>query len=296
MLELFTENAPIHRPPYNNRNLIDYSMLRQLKCNVYMKNFAIRYVSSGTELYALNGNKYFVNKNEYILANKFCEGFISIDSKEYVKGLCIDVSPILLSETLASYIQPGTTVPDVELDTYFNTPYFFENKYKAGETRLGALLKQVVSKIESGCQNDLNFNQEFYYTVSEMLVMDHIPVFKQLQKITSIKTTTKKDLYRRLCKGREWIDANFLLPFEVNAVATHSGFSEYHFFRLFKLAFGISPYQYILKKRLAHAYAILQTERLQVSDVSLLCGFANVQGFSKVFKKHFGIQPSKLHE
>jgi AraC family transcriptional regulator len=78
----------------------------------------------------------------------------------------------------------------------------------------------------------------------------------------------------------------------METVAAECGLSEYHFFRLFKAIFAISPHQYLIRKRLDYAYYQLKNGLSNVSDAAVHSGFADIFAFSKSFKKHFGLSPS----
>ena len=121
---------------------------------------------------------------------------------------------------------------------------------------------------------------------------DHIPVFRQLQSVSSVKPVTRKDLLRRLTKGKEYIDTHFILPLQVDDIARECGLSEYHFYRLFKNVFGISPHQKIVQNRLTYGRHLIKHKYASVSDAALASGFSDVYAFSKSFKKHFGFSPS----
>jgi AraC-like DNA-binding protein len=139
-----------------------------------------------------------------------------------------------------------------------------------------------------------NFNIEFFYACSEKIIADQIPIFKQLQSIPTVKATTKKELYRRISKGKEFIDAYFLSPLTVGTVAKAACMSEYHFFRIFKSVFNLSPNQYLIQKRLEYGLSILQQDKNSVSIAAIEAGFSDIHAFSKAFKMHFGYSPSAV--
>lgn len=90
-----------------------------------------------------------------------------------------------------------------------------------------------------------------------------------------------------------FIDAYFNQSLTVNAVAQEASMSDFHFFRLFKSTFGLSPHQYIIKQRLHHAKVLL-SEGQNITETAFSCGFPDVYSFSKSFKKYFGIMPSQF--
>jgi AraC family transcriptional regulator len=72
--------------------------------------------------------------------------------------------------------------------------------------------------------------------------------------------------------------------------------SEYHFFRIFKKAFGISPYQYLIDVRLNWAFQQIKQQQQSISSIAHETGFADLSSFSKAFSKKFGFPPSKWSE
>jgi len=270
--------------------LINFSTLSELNCVAPFRSFSIKYVTSGVEKYYVNGRAYTIKEGSYLLANHFSEGNVEIDKT--VKGICIDIAPDLLSEVVASYRRSDTPVSDPGLDIFFNSCDFLENKYECSQTNVGSMLKTVEREAISDPQNKHDFTREFYFGLAENILLDHIPVYRQLQSISSVKPATKKDLYRRLMRGKEFIDLFFIKNISVADVAKESGMSEYHFYRMFKSAFGKSPLQYIIGKRLIRGNDLLKRHQMSVTDVAESTGFSNVQAFSKSFKKYFGSSPS----
>ncbi|MDD3213786.1 MAG: AraC family transcriptional regulator [Eubacteriales bacterium] len=69
--------------------------------------------------------------------------------------------------------------------------------------------------------------------------------------------------------------------------------SKFHLSRKFKLATGLSPYQFIRSKRLLKARGLLQ-EGMSVTDVCHECGFSDYTNFIRAFKSQFGISPGRF--
>lgn len=274
--------------------LINFSLLKEIYCEAPFRSFSIKYVCNGKEKYIVNGNKYNVHGGQYLLANHFSEGFVEIGDP--VKGICIDVAPDLLSEVVASYRRPDTEIPDQRLDTFFNSHDFFENQYDSGKTFVGELMRKLDSDLTKDHLLHPDFTREFYFNLAERIVADHIPVFKELHSTHSVKSSTKKELYRRILISKEYIDNNFRREISIAMLARESRISEYHFYRNFRLVFGISPLQYIIRKRLLLGYDLMKIHRTTISETAVLCGFSDVYSFSKAFKKYFGYPPSQFNQ
>ncbi|MBL0047832.1 MAG: helix-turn-helix transcriptional regulator [Bacteroidetes bacterium] len=272
--------------------LINFSLLQEIKCAAPFRSFSIKYVSNGIEKYNVNGNIYNIKSGEYLLANHFSEGIVEIDKA--VKGICIDVAPDLLSETVASFMRPDTPVADILLDTFFNTPDFLENKYSVKNTNVGKFLQNLDAATSSNMQESISFNREFYYKLAECVIADQLPIYQQLQMVSGVKASTRKELFRRISTGKDFIDNYFKLPIETSAIAKECGMSEYHFYRVFKAVFGISPHQYIIQKKLFYAKKRVQHSEQSLTEIAVEAGFSDVFALSKSFKQLFGFPPSFL--
>jgi len=97
-------------------------------------------------------------------------------------------------------------------------------------------------------------------------------------------------LYKRVVDAKLFIENNFHLPLVLDAVAKKACFSKFHFSRLFKESFGLSPNQYLTEVRIKKAKELL-SQKVSVSDVCYQTGFQSIPTFSNLFKRHTGLSP-----
>lgn len=293
MPHVFTDTTARSTVLPQNSCLINYSVLTEFYSPNPFRSFSIKYVAEGSELYSVNGKKYLIKDRQYLLANRFAEGCVEVDSKKPVKGICIDLAPCILSEVVGSCLRPDTAMCDPGLDTFFNTCAFMENRYSATGTQVGYILRKLESHLAANPSAESDFSEEFYFRISEALIADHIPVLKQLRSIKALKQETKKDLLRKLYIAREFMDTSFLANLSIETIAREAGISEFHFYRLFRHAFGTTPHQYLIQRRLEHSLHMLKQGETSISTVAIASGFSDIFGFSRSFKKQFGFPPSQ---
>ncbi len=65
-----------------------------------------------------------------------------------------------------------------------------------------------------------------------------------------------------------------------------------HFSREFRQAFGESPHQYLLTRRLERAAALLRTTDWSVADICVAVGLTSVGSFTTSFGRMFGLSPT----
>jgi AraC-like DNA-binding protein len=74
-------------------------------------------------------------------------------------------------------------------------------------------------------------------------------------------------------------------------MAAVAGATEHHFVSVFTKAMGLSPHQYVLRKRIERAQILLQDAQWTIADISKLVGFQTHEHFSKVFRRLVGVTP-----
>lgn len=272
-------------------NILNYSIYTHLSAAFPIRRFAIKYVVEGTETYTINGHKYMVHAGSYLLANQYAQGQVYMESKKPVKGICVDIAPHLMSQAVASFMRPDTSVPDLALDTFFDSADYLENQYTANQTHVGADLRILAHKLSEQPDLHREVPDELYFTLAEHIVADHIPIIKQLQQVPAIRQHTRKELYRRLCKAKEYMQGTFTQSPAIQEIARYANLSEFHFFRLFKQVYGITPHNYLMQLKLNYASQLLKESGLSIAETAALSGFSDVFAFSKAFKKRRGVTP-----
>ena len=79
---------------------------------------------------------------------------------------------------------------------------------------------------------------------------------------------------RHLLRAKDLADARYFEPLDVDDLARAAGLSRAHFSREFRRAFGESPHQYLLTRRLERAAALLRTTDRSVADICFSVGLA----------------------
>jgi AraC-like DNA-binding protein len=96
----------------------------------------------------------------------------------------------------------------------------------------------------------------------------------------------------RLRRVRDRIDREYAQPLDVEALARDAHMSAGHFSRQFRLAFGESPYSYLMTRRIERAMALLRRGDLTVTEVCFEVGCSSLGTFSTRFTELVGMPPS----
>jgi AraC-like DNA-binding protein len=96
----------------------------------------------------------------------------------------------------------------------------------------------------------------------------------------------------RLRRIRDRIDRDYAEPLDVEALARGEHMSAGHLSRQFRLAYGESPYSYLMTRRIERAMALLRRGDLSVTDVCFEVGCSSLGTFSTRFTELVGVPPS----
>ena len=103
---------------------------------------------------------------------------------------------------------------------------------------------------------------------------------------------TAQPLSRHLLRARDLADTRYAEELTVADMARAAGLSLSYFSTAFKRAFGESPHQYLLTRRLERAAALLRVTDWSVADACFAVGWGSVGSFTASFSRVYGCSPT----
>lgn len=105
-----------------------------------------------------------------------------------------------------------------------------------------------------------------------------------------------QELSRSIRLVVDWLDEHLGDVLSVTELAEISGLSESHFRQRFHQEMGISPSDFIARRRVLKAKSLLKTTDLSITEIAFRLGFQSSPYFAAVFKKLTGHTPSQFRE
>lgn len=96
-------------------------------------------------------------------------------------------------------------------------------------------------------------------------------------------------------RALDLIEARFAEPIGLDELARAAGLSVRHFTRAFRATVGCSPHQYILRRRIDHAKALI-LQGLPLADAAGRCGFSDQSQLTRIFARHTGTTPGRFRD
>ena len=100
-------------------------------------------------------------------------------------------------------------------------------------------------------------------------------------------------LARHLLRVRDLIDRAYAEQLDIAALSRSASVSPAYFSRSFKAAFGETPHQYVMSRRMERAKALLRSGTMSVTEVCLAVGFTSLGSFTTQFRRFVGASPTE---
>jgi AraC-like DNA-binding protein len=136
--------------------------------------------------------------------------------------------------------------------------------------------------------------EDQFHILAERLLLAQADVRRQIANVPAVRSATREELYRRLCRGRDYLHACFADPLPLGAVAREACLAPHHFHRLFRAVFGRTPHAYLVGLRIDRARTLLKVTDQSVREICLEVGFESLGSFSALFRRVIGIPPARF--
>ena len=302
-MKIFDYFVELHKPESNpaylealgKQNIIFLACSKSENHKNHRSTTSFKYTFQGKEFYHFNQRLLATDPGHYLLVNEGLEYESIIRSDDNVESFTIFFSPDFLRKALACHIQPE----DKLLDN-FNNPvntenlYFFEKLYPVSQA-MCLLLYKIRFEIK-GKNTSLLALQEDMHQLAFLLLEAHRQSIQESKNISAVKLSTRIELYKRVNHAKDYLLSCFKENIDLASLAQTAQMAEFHFLRVFKDVFGITPHQFLTEVRLEQAQNLLKSKYLPISEIAFQSGFDNLSSFTRLFTKRIGVSPSRYKE
>ena len=256
----------------------------------------------GNSLCEVDGFTRQISPDTYFISNRSQPYTLQIKKGEPAETFNIHFGEYFAESVLNALLTPADRILERgrQQDVSF---YPFFNQLHRRDDHINSVVDRILQAHgENGADSHrehgvdrLLFEQQLTHLLGYLLQQQR-DVSAAMNKLPPVRMSTRVELYRRLSRSIDYIHANVGEKIDLQDLSAASLLSKYHFLRLFKLAFGLSPYQYIQDLRIEKARGILSKTTLPVADLAYSLGFDNPQSFSRLFFQRLGLYPTHYRE
>jgi AraC family transcriptional regulator len=251
--------------------------------------YAMKIVFSGREECVTGSRNLNVYQDTFTVLNKGTQYLSRINSEQPVYLLSILFDPKFLGSVYNAY----TNTLEQQLNdpyTINQSPTFIETIYPLhGDLKIN--ITNLKNKLEAGLQNEMLINEYLYHCLINYYGIYQKEIIDRSEKLDFVKKGTRLEIMKRLAIAREFISNNYDRDITFDEISKACCLSGTHLLRRFKEAYGISPFNYLMRIRLSRASCLLADTNYPVRQIVGMVGFECPSSFARLFKKNFSTQP-----
>jgi YesN/AraC family two-component response regulator len=236
----------------------------------------ISYILSGSSTYNVENTKFQAKKGDLFLFNPgvYHNEIANINTSE----LHIGFNKVMLNGLPANFMLPTSASSLVKLVKY--------------EAEFISCVNQIILEQER--------QEPGYELVLKTLVMRLIIILlRELHREEggtynykcSFESSEKANIVHTITS---YMKEHYNEQISLDKIAKNTYLSPIYISKIFKEETGDSPINYLINIRLNRAKELLEEGQLSIKAIAKFVGYEDAYYFSKLFKKHFGIPPSKI--
>jgi AraC family transcriptional regulator len=278
-------------------NAIVWGRAKQYHVAEFPGPLSIKTVLRGSAVWGTREAERLVDSGSYLVLNAGRQYSLTVDARETVETFCLffrngsveDVHRVEGGDPVKLLDEPFAEAEASSNGCGRAPVEFFETLHKH-DAVVSPLVRGMYLRVKEKTATQ-GWLEDQFLAVAKALLNVRADAQKQARRIPAKKLSTRVELYRRLLRGKDYLDSFFGGEVRLDRVASVACVSPYHFHRLFREVFGETPNQYLQRRRLANAQELLTSTERTVTDICLEVGFESMTSFSALFRRTYGCSP-----
>jgi AraC-like DNA-binding protein len=265
---------------------------RALETAMAPRPLTIATVRGGVETYSSGRRKMAVNDDTFLILNEGKPHSSVLRAEADVETFRILFRADLVDDVLGALVQPTDRLLERE-SPQAGFSFEFSEGLQPHDRLVSPVLKYIRQHALTGSDDSLWFDEQIGYLLERML-MTHRAVVRKVQALPCARMETRRELHRRVSLAVDHIEACFDQPLSLDSLAKVACLSKFHFQRAFCALLGLTPRDYLQRKRALAAKRLLATTELSASEIALRVGYASRTSLTKQVRRWTGAAPGQL--
>jgi len=269
-------SAPVEmRPWFNSRwgreNCIIWGRAKRARFGPCAHGLSIRAVWGGEERCQFDGRTVAVDDDSFLILNPGQLCSTTIRANHAVESLTICFQPTLVSQVYCDADLPLEQALERGGDLEHSAD-FIEN-LQAHDGTVSPILRFIRAHLWRGVVDEHWYEEQMVFLLERMRIHNR-KVLQHIDQLALIRPATRREVYRRVSLATDYLLTHYVEGTDLSTLAGMAYLSKFHFLRLFRLIHGVTPREYLQRKRLDAALRLLATTQLSIKEVAAAVGFA----------------------
>ena len=277
---------------WGRENCIVWGRTRRSKFGPRTHSLSIRAVWGGEERCQFDGRTVAVDDDSFLILNNGRVCTTQIDAPQPVESFAIYFGPPLVERTYGAMtlsIEKALEHGDAVVE---RSAEFLES-LQPHDKLVSPVLRFIRLHVLRGVDDEAWYDEQLNFLLERMLA-HRDGLIERIDALELIRTSTRREIFRRVSLATDYLHSNYRQPIDLESLGKAACLSKYHFLRLFTRVHGITPHQYLLRKRAKTALRLLQTTPLDVCEIASSVGFAQRHALLRQMRRWTGLSPREI--
>jgi AraC family transcriptional regulator len=277
---------------WSRENCIISARSRQCEFPLFQQRLSIKAVWGGREDCFVDGRRICLDDDTFMILNEGRIYASRLHSRSPVSTFSIFFRPHMAEEVLSamrSSPEHALEHPGMKSDA----PVAFSEHVRRHDKQITPVLNYIRHHVDYGLAEEPWYEEQLHFLLQRMLVA-HNDDLRQADLIPAARAATRKELFRRVGLGADFINTHFAEPIGLEEIAAASRLSPYHCLRVFKVVYGHTPNAYLTQKRVLVAERLLRNSSAQIDEVAANVGFRSRTTLFRHMRQFRGQSPSTI--
>jgi AraC family transcriptional regulator len=277
---------------WGRENCIVWGRTRRSKFGPRTHSLSIRAAWGGEERCQFDGRTVAVDDDSFLILNNGRVCTTQIDAPQPVESFAIYFGPPLVERTYGAMtlsIEKALERGDAVVE---RSAEFLES-LQPHDKLVSPVLRFIRLHVLRGIDDEAWYDEQLNFLLERMLA-HRDGLIERIDALELIRTSTRREIFRRISLATDYLHSNYRQPIDLESLGKAACLSKYHFLRLFTRVHGITPHQYLLRKRAKTALRLLQTTPLDVCEIASSVGFAQRHALLRQMRRWTGLSPREI--
>jgi AraC-like DNA-binding protein len=289
-------NAAFRREFYRRwgkENSIVAGKSRRAEYSRYRQTLSIKAVSNGTEHYYLDRRRLSVTDETYLILNEDQEYSSVLEAPREALSFCIFFRPGMAGELASASRMSTSRALDAGFDPGMRRLEFAEH-LRRHDSCVSPVLRYIRHHLHSGVADAGWYEEQFEYLLGRMIRNEQALTLLP-ERVACMSKAKRRELMRRLHWSTDYMHSNLHRELTLSDLARAAHLSSYHYLRLFRQVFEMTPMAYLRKQRTQRALALLSATSLEIQEIADQVGFSRLALWRNV-KRTVGEGPLRMRQ
>jgi AraC family transcriptional regulator len=212
-----------------------------------------------------------------------------IAAEREMSSLTIVFRPGFAEDVLATLLLPDDRLL-ARSDHRSAGPLPFAPNLQAHDRTVTPVLTFIQRHCDMGVEDDLWYEEQLAFLL-ERLLTRHRQIIDRARAIPARRAGTRREIFRRIALATDFIHSSYERPLTLLDMANSACLSRHHFLRLFKSVHGLTPHEFLQRKRTLVAARLLRESDMAVEEIVQRVGFDSRSTLFRALRRFHGITP-----